>query len=298
MPLKRLEARAFAKVNLGLEILGKRPDGYHELRTFLQTIDLHDELSFELTSPGSGIRLTTSAEELPTDERNLVYRAAALLAEEASVPPDVTIHVAKHVPMGAGLGGGSADAAVTLLALDRLWALQTRLPDLHRLASRLGMDVPFFLHGGTALGVGRGDELYPVRGELDLPIVLILPDFSIATSDVYRNLRLTKKLAGLTLSHFAWSDPRFQTGLGELVNDLEGATGEHSTSIQELKQLLLGTGASISMMSGSGSTVFGVFEDESRARTAERSLQQRGVRAVFSRTVDGLSYREKLFAVR
>jgi 4-diphosphocytidyl-2-C-methyl-D-erythritol kinase len=282
---RRIEARAYAKINLGLEVLHRRDDGYHEIRTILQTIDFHDRLSFE-SSP-RGINLTVEGGD------NLVYRAAMMLAEAAGCSEGASIHLEKRIPSGAGLGGGSADAAMTLLGLDRLWRLGASLSDLHRLASRLGMDVPFFLYGGTALAVGRGDEIYPLELGIDFPIVLILPDFSIPTASAYASLRLTNKEASLTLQHFAWSTLGVSTTLGELVNDLEGAAGENSVSISGLKKSLLDRGALSSMMSGSGSSVYGLFHDEVLAQKAARFLTLRGSRAVAARTLDVNAYRAK-----
>jgi 4-diphosphocytidyl-2-C-methyl-D-erythritol kinase len=289
--VERVEARAYAKINLGLEVLGRRPDGYHELRSVLQTIDFHDRLSFERAP--SGIHLTVVGADLPVGPDNLVHRAAHLLAEAAAWRGGAAIHLEKRIPPGAGLGGGSADAATTLLALDRLWGLGASAPELHRLASRLGMDVPFFLYGGTALAVGRGDEIYPLALGIDFPIVLILPDFSISTAAAYGSLRLTNQDPGLKLQHFAWSTPSVFTKLGELVNDLEEATGGNSLSIQGYKKALLEQGAAISMMSGSGSSVYGIFHDEASARKAAGLLSLRGTRALATRTLDVEAYRAK-----
>jgi 4-diphosphocytidyl-2-C-methyl-D-erythritol kinase len=290
---RALLAQACAKINLGLEVLGRREDGYHEIRTILQTIDLGDDLRF--VSRPAGIELEVEGAEVPAGPSNLVWRAAALLAEESGCRRGVSIHVEKRVPPGAGLGGGSSDAALTLLALDRLWGTGASPEDLHRIAARLGMDVPFFLHGGTAIAVGRGDELYPLQLAIDFPIVLILPDFSVSTAEAYRNLRLTKRESSLTLQHFAWGVPGVRSGSGELVNDLEGATGEHSNAIQEFKTLLRAGGAFGSMMSGSGSSVFGMFQDEAAARRATDSLRARGIRAIATRTLGRDEYRAKRF---
>ncbi|HJS73123.1 MAG TPA: 4-(cytidine 5'-diphospho)-2-C-methyl-D-erythritol kinase [Vicinamibacteria bacterium] len=276
-------------MNFGLEVLGRRPDGYHELRTILQTVDFHDELRFEEAE--SGIRLTTNLPSLGTGRENLVYRAAALLAEAAGVRGGAFIHLEKRVPPGKGLGGGSSDAAATLVALDRLWNTRASPSELHRLSVSLGMDVPFFLHGGTALAVSRGEEVYPLEGPEDLPIVLILPDFSISTADAYGNLRLTKSEADLKLQPFSWNLPEVRVGLRELVNDLESAAGAWSDSIQEYKRLLLDLGAESSIMSGSGSSVLGIFHDEASARGAVRSLGLRGIEAVATKTVGGRAYR-------
>ena len=291
-----LVARAFAKVNLGLEVLGKRDDGYHELRTILQTVGLHDELSF--SRENEGISLTTNDPDVGTGPENLVYRAASLLAASASSSGlGVSIHLEKNVPPGLGLGGGSADAAVTLLALDELWDLHTPAPDLHQLAASIGMDVPFFLYGGTALVVGRGDEVYPLAVEVDWPIVLILPDFSISTASAYASLRLTKRRSGFTLQHFVWTSPCVRDRLGELVNHLEGATGSHTTQIQEYKQVLLDRGALATMMSGSGSAVFGVFQDEHSARSVANALTREGFEAVATSTLTRQAYRKKRLSV-
>ena len=281
--------RACAKVNLGLEVLRRREDGYHELRTILQTVDFGDELSFQQAD--SGIRLTTNDPSLGTGRDNLVYRAASLLAENAGYRGGAFIHLEKRVPPGKGLGGGSSDAAATLVALDRLWNTRAAPQDLHRLAASIGMDVPFFLHGGTALAVSRGDEVYPLEAEADLPIVLILPDFSISTAEAYGNLRLTKREAGLKLLHFAWNLPEVRVGLRDLVNDLESAAGDRFDSIQEYKRLLLDLGATSSMMSGSGSSVFGIFHDEASAGDAARSPGLRGIRAIATKTIGGRAYR-------
>ncbi len=284
-----IKLRACAKVNLGLEVLRRREDGYHEIRTILQTVDFGDEIS--LKQADSGIRLTTNDPALGTGSDNLVYRAASLLAETAGYRGGAFIHLEKRVPPGKGLGGGSSDAAATLVALDRLWNTRAAPQDLNRLATSIGMDVPFFLHGGTALAVSRGDEVYPLEAPADLPIVLILPDFSISTAEAYGNLRLTKREAGLKLLHFAWNLPEVRVGLRDLVNDLESAAGDRFDSIQEYKRLLLDLGATSSMMSGSGSSVFGIFHDEASAGDAARSLGLRGIRAIATKTIGGRAYR-------
>lgn len=284
-------ARAYAKINLGLEVLFRRNDGYHEIRTILQTIDLHDELRFERRP--AGIELAVDDPEAPVGRDNLVVRAAETLARTLGTSPGARIGLVKRIPSGQGLGGGSADAALTLLALNELW--QARLPDveLHRMASGLGMDVPFFLVGGTVLATGRGDEVCPLAAEVDAPIVLILPDFGISTAQAYGNLILTKRQAGLTLPYFALPDPGDDEGLFGLINDLESATGDHSPLIHGYKQSLLELGATASLMSGSGSAVFGIFRDDATARSAAIRLESRGIRAIATRTLKRVTYREK-----
>ncbi len=293
-----MKVRAYAKVNLGLEVLFRREDGYHELRTILQTVDLYDRLSFKSRSSGIELDLPDlpgqEAPSLPTGSENLVVRAAERLAERIGRPVGVRIQLQKRIPAGRGLGGGSSDAAVTLLALNELWQAGLSYRDLSGLAAELGMDVPFFLFGGTALSVGRGDEIFPLAHQVAVPIVLILPDFAISTAAAYRNLILTKRESSLTLHSFASSTFGGGNELPDLTNDLETATGEHLSSINGYKQILLELGAVASVMSGSGSAVFGIFDDEVVTRSAAQSLKGRGIHAIATRTLAGNTYRERL----
>ena len=293
-----MKARAYAKVNLGLEVLFRREDGYHELRTILQTVDLYDRLSFESRSSGIELDLPDLPDldypNLPTGSDNLVVRAAELLAERVDRPVGVRVELEKRIPAGRGLGGGSSDAAVTLLALNELWQVGLSYRDLSSLGAELGMDVPFFLFGGTALGVGRGDEIFPLAHQVVVPIVLILPDFAISTAAAYRNLILTKRESSLKLHSFASASLGGGNGLPDLVNDLEAATREHLSSINGYKQILLELGAVASLMSGSGSAVFGIFDDAAVTRSVVQSLKGRGIRAIATRTLAGNTYRERL----
>ena len=293
-----MKARAYAKVNLGLEVLFRREDGYHELRTILQTVDLYDRLSFESRSSGIELDLPDLPDldypNLPTGSDNLVVRAAELLAERVDRPVGVRVELEKRIPAGRGLGGGSSDAAVTLLALNELWQVGLSYRDLSSLGAELGMDVPFFLFGGTALGVGRGDEIFPLAHQVVVPIVLILPDFVISTAAAYRNLILTKRESSLKLHSFASASLGGGNGLPDLMNDLEAATREHLSSINGYKQILLELGAVASLMSGSGSAVFGIFDDAAVTRSVVQSLKGRGIRAIATRTLAGNTYRERL----
>jgi 4-diphosphocytidyl-2-C-methyl-D-erythritol kinase len=276
-------------------VLFRREDGYHELRTILQTVDLYDRLSFELRSSGIELDMPDMDDSsLPTGSENLVVRAAELLAEQMGRPVGVRIELEKRIPVGRGLGGGSSDAAVALLALNELWQGGLSYRDLSGLGAELGMDVPFFLFGGTALGVGRGDEIFPLAHQVAVPIVLILPDFAISTAAAYQNLILTKRESSLTLHSFASSTFGGGNGLSDLTNDLETATGEHLSSINGYKQILLELGAVASLMSGSGSAVFGIFDDELVTRSAAQSLKGRGIHTIATRTLAGNTYRERL----
>jgi 4-diphosphocytidyl-2-C-methyl-D-erythritol kinase len=291
-----MKARAYAKINLGLEVLCRRSDGYHEIRTMLQTVDMYDRMSFQARE--CGVELVTDDPELPKDERNLVVRAARLLAEEVEETRGVYIELEKTIPAGRGLGGGSSDAAMTLLALNELWQAGLSGLDLCRLAARIGMDVPFFLVGGTALGIGRGEEIYPLECQPEVPIVLILPDFAIATAEAYGNLILTKREPSLKLRDLALSYLGGRKELLDLVNDLEFATLDYTPAIHKYKEQLVELGASLSLMSGSGSAVFGIFDDEALARSAAARLETDGIRAIATRTLNRRAYKERRLEFR
>ena len=290
------EARAYAKVNFGLEVLYKREDGYHEIRTILQTVDFFDQIQF--SSAPEGIELKTNDPTLATGPKNLVVRAAKLLQNFSPSGLGASIFLDKKIPIGSGLGGGSADAAVTLLALQRLWGLKVSRSELFSLAVKLGMDGPFFLHGGTVFATGRGSEMHLEENELNLPIVLILPDFSISTSKAYSDLILTKRRPTLRLDNLMWGSRSVQDALSELQNHLESAAGEHSAAIEKHKQLLLDKGALFSMMSGSGSAVFGVFDDETAAHSAASCLTRSKIRAIATRTISREMYVNNLIFER
>jgi 4-diphosphocytidyl-2-C-methyl-D-erythritol kinase len=179
-----LQVKAPAKLNLHLEVLGRRPDGFHEVRTVMQAVSLCDLLTFALREDG-GIALRCSGADLPVDERNLVVRAALMLKERHRVARGAAISLTKRIPVGGGLGGGSADAAVALLALSRLWGVEAAAEDVRDMAARLGSDVPFFLSGGTALCEGRGERVLPLACGRPMHYVLVMPPFSLSTARVY-----------------------------------------------------------------------------------------------------------------
>lgn len=291
-----MKARAYAKINLGLEVLFRRSDGYHEIRTILQTVDLYDRLSFQLRD--SGVELVTDDPDLPTDEGNLVVRAARMLAEEVEEARGAYVELEKTIPAGRGLGGGSSDAAMALLALNELWEAGLSELDLFRLAARIGMDVPFFLVGGAALGMGRGEEIFPLDCQHEVPIVLILPDFAISTADAYGNLILTKREPSLKLRDLALSYLGGRKELLDLVNDLEFATLDYTPAIHKYKEQLLELGASSSLMSGSGSAVFGIFDHEALARSAAARLETQGIRAIATCTLNRRAYKERRLEIR
>ena len=270
--MREIRIPAFAKVNLCLDILGRRADGYHELRTIFQTISLHDELRLRSTR-SSGISLTIHGNEILSREpfrTNLVYRAVNAVQRELKVRSGVEIQLHKKIPAGRGLGGGSSDAAAALIGYLRLIKRRVPLPRLVEIASFLGADVPFFLFGGRALGIGKGDEIYPLS---DIPkryVLVVSPrDIHVPTPDAYRWLRapaLTKKQAAPTLFRFCalcWS-----TQWNGLSNDFEPAVFRRHPRLAVIKRALLQAGATEASLAGSGSAVFGVFPSPALARRA------------------------------
>lgn len=263
---RRARLRALAKINLSLKVLGKRPDGYHELRTIFQTITLADRLEIEFEpGPRRSIELVSSV-AIPD---NLVVQAARALMEKASLRGRVRFVLDKRIPAGAGLGGGSSDAAAVLLALPALAGVEVPLAELAELAAALGSDVPFFLHGGTALGVGRGTELYPLPEAREMRGVLVAPEVRIATKDAYRALRrkLTTQLRSPIMDKFqalSWLldrglSPETWSALGE--NDFEEFAFSQYPELAAVRRALMKAGAAPVMLSGSGSALFGIFTE-------------------------------------
>ena len=294
---------AFAKVNLDLRVLGMRPDGYHDLRTVFQSLALADLVTVKARR--GSFQVVCDDPAVPTDLRNLVWKAASLLWRSARLgrgePRDVCVTLRKRIPAEAGLGGGSADAAVTLIALNRIWKLGVDGASLARIASRLGADVPFFLIGGTALGLGRGDDIYPLADLPKVSVVLIRPGFGVSTSEAYRwydetlrpyTTRLTEipeipmpRAGGATVMPPGW--PAWATSLR---NDLEPPVTRHHPTIGRIRQDLLDAGAVTAAMSGSGSAVFGLFERADAARRTARDLSRPGWMVVATRTLTRQEY--------
>jgi 4-diphosphocytidyl-2-C-methyl-D-erythritol kinase len=278
-----MRVRAFAKINLSLRVLGTRSDGYHELRTIFQSIALHDTLTFRrvrgplrLTCSFAGNRPPREIDlrSVPDGRANLVWRAAAALwksARRRGAPRGVAIHLEKRIPLQAGLGGGSSDAAATLRALQKLWQIDPQC--VREAAVRLGADVPYFLEGGTVLGLERGDVLFPL---IDYPrrwVVLVIPPFGISTADAY-----------------AWWD-RAKVGPSETTNDLQAPVAKRHPEIARIVGGLTRAGASCAAMSGSGSAVFGLFGARADAEHAARAVRAPARRTLICRTIARAEYR-------
>lgn len=258
-------------MNLVLEVLGKRDDGYHELSTVLQAVDLFDRLVLE---EDETLALKTSDPELPTDEANLVVRAARLLREAAGVSRGARITLEKQIPVAAGLGGGSSDAAATLWGLNRLWGLGWGRDRLAGLAAQLGTDVPFFLRGGRALATGRGERLRALPPAPALSLVLVKPNFSLSTREVYGRVppgwRDDRKRTGALVRALASRDS--SRVAASLYNALEAVVEPAYPEIARIKRALLGAGALGSVMSGSGPTVLGLARSPDHARQLQRRV--------------------------
>jgi 4-diphosphocytidyl-2-C-methyl-D-erythritol kinase len=269
----RLAVRAPAKINLHLQVLGRRPDGYHELRTLLQSVDLLDDLTAE-TAPDGVLRLEVAPPGAITDgEDNLVLRSARLLWQRVRRQPGAVIRLEKRIPVAAGLGGGSADAAAALVLLDRLWSLGLERPVLGELAAALGSDVPFFLHGGLGLGVGRGDEVYPLPDQRELGVILASAGDAISTADVYRLLppQLTWSRPDATVDAFAAGvaeRPRWET----MVNDLEDVVVRGWPVVGQVLAELRSTAPLRAAVTGSGGCVFALYPDRTSAEGAAAAV--------------------------
>ncbi|MCE5280618.1 MAG: 4-(cytidine 5'-diphospho)-2-C-methyl-D-erythritol kinase [Deltaproteobacteria bacterium] len=266
-----------AKVNLYLEVLGKRADGYHDILTLMQRIDLCDEMTFVGKEGPLAVRCPGTS--LPEDRGNIIYRAAEAFFSRLSSKASIEITVRKRIPVAAGLGGGSSNAATTLMALNEMHGNPLTPDELMGMGARLGADVPFFIHGKTAWASGIGDRFMETPPLPPLWFVLVNPGFEISTKMVYQSLNL-----GLTNGPRNYSIPRFYTEddlIQGLHNDLEKVTLRLHPVLDQLKALLLENGAGGALMSGSGPTVFGIFSGEESAVRAETALKRENRWSVF-----------------
>jgi 4-diphosphocytidyl-2-C-methyl-D-erythritol kinase len=278
--------RTPAKVNLALEVLGKRADGDNEIYTVLQAIDLFDRLTME---DAEDLSLVTTDPALPVDDANLVIRAARALGAAAGVRRGARIALDKRIPVAAGLGGGSSDAAATLVALNRLWGLRWSVGRLTELAVGLGMDVPFFLGRGRALGTGRGERLEPLPADGGYALVLANPNFPLSTRESYARVPAGWQAeAKGTRAVMAALRIRSAAELGTaLTNHLEDVVAPAVPAIGQMKAALLAAGALGAAMSGSGPTVFGVARSLDHARQIRRRVNRAGWSCWAVRTLSG-----------
>ena len=284
---------AFAKINLTLRVLEKRADGYHNLETIFQTVSLHDTIEMSpLDQPN--IILSCNDRSLSVGEDNLVIRAARTLQDGRASNKGARIHLEKRIPVQAGLGGGSSDAAVTLIGLARLWELSPTREDLVAIAWQLGADVPLFLSGGTARGTGIGDRLELLADVAEKFLLIVKPNANVDTSDAYEALderSLTTHNSKTILSTSAAKQVFDRVDFASLTNDFEVVAFDLAPEIHRAKAALLKAGANAALLAGSGSAVFGIFDSEDAQRRAIQAIElETGWRVFPCRTVGRSEY--------
>ena len=263
--MKEIRIESPAKVNLFLEVLGKREDGYHNVETVLETVDLCDDIILKETK--EGIEIASNFPSLPLGRENLAYQAAFLLKKRLGIEKGIQLTINKRIPLASGLGGGSSNGASVILGLNKLWDLDLSYEELLVLAREIGADVPFFLRKGRALGRGRGNELWPLPQSPTLHFVLIFPGFEISAEWAYKNLRdLTKERQSIKMILSALKSGDIGKVANSIYNRLEEAIIPKYPLIARIKERLLKLGARGTLMSGSGSSVFGLAEDGKRAK--------------------------------
>lgn len=273
--MRRINLRAMAKINLSLDVVGTRPDGYHDLRMVMQSVRLCDQVSVSPTR-APGVRMKTNLHYLPTDHTNLAVRAADLIMEECGIQDGVFISLEKHIPVAAGLAGGSSDAAAVLVAMNILFDLKLSQEKLRELGLRLGADVPFCVMRGTALAEGVGEILTPLTPMPDCRILIAKPDIHVSTKAVFTAFHMSGNIVhpDTDAQVQAVRDGDLRKISSLCGNVLETVTAVRYPVIGRIRQTMMQNGALASVMSGSGPSVFGIFDDEERAEEARRVLTQ------------------------
>ncbi|MCD8326489.1 MAG: 4-(cytidine 5'-diphospho)-2-C-methyl-D-erythritol kinase [Lachnospiraceae bacterium] len=328
--MQTLHRKAYAKINLALDVIGRLENGYHQVRMIMQTVDIYDELTFQKAEDGIHLfidagrsrgdetdeaaadvqriadgKVPTDADaqrigdgkvsmgadvqrmadgKVPADQSNLIYKAAKLLLDTAGVTEGVSIHLQKNIPVAAGMAGGSTDAAATLLGLNELFQLHYTIQELQDLGVKVGADVPYCIQGGTALAEGIGEILSPLPSPPQAALVVAKPDIDVSTAFVYRNLHLEQVLSHPDIDGMirALESQEIRGIAGRLENVLETVTVPAYPVIRQIKELMAERGALGALMSGSGPTVFGIFEQEEAAAAAARAILSEGLsREVF-----------------
>ena len=270
-----LEKKAYAKINLGLDVTGKRDDGYHIVRMIMQNVDLYDTLTFEDNETGE-ICLTASSEKIPTDESNLICKVALQLKKEFGVSKGANIHLVKRIPVAAGMAGGSTDGAAAYVALNELWNLGLDKKKLCELAVKLGADIPYCIIGGTALAEGIGEELTVISDMPACHIVIAKPAIDVSTGWVYKELDSRKIIEHPDIDGIraAIEDGNIKAMCSLIGNVLEPVTAGKYTVIGDIEKILEDSGAVGAFMTGSGPTVFAVFDDEDKAKNGYEAVKR------------------------
>ncbi len=286
---------SFAKLNLDLRVIGKRDDGYHELFTVFQTVSLCDEITFE---DSDSVEMTSSHRGIPTDGRNLIVKSGNVLRERFAVTAGAKMHLRKRIPAPGGLGGGSSNAAVALIGLNRLWRLDISFEEMLEIAATLGSDVPFFLYGGTAMGFGSGTEIEPISDIREKYLLIVTPDVHVSTADAFKGLNspsLTTEASERILLNCRFNAESLDLRHTALKNDFEPTVFSSHPQIALVRQTLLDLDAINALMSGSGASVFAVFDKEETRQTAIKALdEQVNWRKFAAATISRDKYREAL----
>lgn len=269
-----ISLKALAKINLGLDVVRRREDGYHEVRMIMQTIHLYDRLDIKRTQE-PGIQIQTNLSFLPVNENNLIYKAAKLLMDEFSITDGVSVKLDKRIPVAAGMAGGSTDAAAMLIGVNRLFSLGLTKRQLMERGVQIGADVPYCIMRGTALAEGIGEELSPLPPMVKCPVLIAKPSISVSTKFVYQNLKLddTTIHPDIDLMIEDIKAKNLHDIAAHMGNVLETVTIPNYPVIDEIKKHMLSNGAVGAMMSGSGPTVFGLFDDEDTAKKAYKAMR-------------------------
>lgn len=267
--------KAYAKINLGLDVIGRLENGYHEVKMVMQTVGIYDVLT--LKKIPQGIIVTTDSGELPTDDNNLIYKAARFMIEKYNIPEGVSVHLEKNIPIAAGMAGGSTDAAGTFLGMNELFALGATVQELQELGVKVGADVPYCIMGGTALAEGIGEKLSPLPTPPECILLIAKPDINVSTKYVYEHLdeEGVEKHPDIDGMTEALARKDLQGIVERLGNVLENVTVKKHPIIAEIKDCMLEYGAMGSLMSGSGPTVFGIFDKREDAEKAMKYIKDK-----------------------
>lgn len=271
--MEKLVKKAYGKINLGLDVLRRRPDGYHDVKMIMQMVDIYDTLTFEKRQDDR-IVLSANKEEIPCDDSNLIYKAAKLLFDYKGVSYGVNIHLEKRIPVAAGMAGGSTDAAAAFTGLNELFELGVSQKELLELGVKVGADVPYCILGGCALSEGIGEVLTPLPNPPYCELVIAKPDINVSTKYVYENLNLSelKRHPDIDGMRTAIEEGDLKGITDRLENVLESVTVKKYGIIQEIKDEMISLGATNAIMSGSGPTVFGFFESKEQAENAKEII--------------------------
>lgn len=278
MQTGKIHVKAMAKINLGLDVLRRLENGYHEVRMIMQTVNLYDELIFT-TAKEEGIHIYTENAEIPTDESNLIYRAAALLMKKHPVSGGVVVELRKNIPVAAGMAGGSTDAAAAFVGINALYDMNFSKEELREMAVGVGADVPYCIMGGTVLAEGIGEILTPLSPLPECYLVIAKPDINVSTKFVYENLHADKLQEHPDIDGMkqAIADGSIKGITDRMSNVLETVTVKEYPVIEQIKNVMKKTGAVNALMSGSGPTVFGIYENKETAEASYHQVKKSGL---------------------